>query len=140
MTTVGSYRFGPFTVDAGSYRLFRGLEVIPLSPKIIDLLLYLVARQSALVPKDEFHWRSGVEQIAEFVSSEHGRRMFCRNCGTTLGCVTSRRPTFMHLAAGTLDRAPRLRIGLHAYTASKAPWFEITDALPQHEGEPTQRG
>ena len=28
-------------------------EVIPLSPKIIDLLLYLVARQSALVPKDE---------------------------------------------------------------------------------------
>lgn len=51
--TVGSYRFGPFTVDAGSYRLFRGPEVIPLSPKIIDLLLYLVARQSALVSKDE---------------------------------------------------------------------------------------
>jgi len=50
---VASYRFGPFTVDAGSYRLLRGTEVIPLSPKIIDLLLYLVARQSALVPKDE---------------------------------------------------------------------------------------
>ena len=31
----------------------RGTEVIPLSPKIIDLLLYLVARQSALVAKDE---------------------------------------------------------------------------------------
>lgn len=31
----------------------RGTEVIPLSPKIIDLLLYLVARQSALVGKDE---------------------------------------------------------------------------------------
>jgi DNA-binding winged helix-turn-helix (wHTH) protein/tetratricopeptide (TPR) repeat protein len=53
MTMVASYRFGPFTVDAGSYRLLRGSEVIPLSPKIIDLLLYLVARQSALVPKDE---------------------------------------------------------------------------------------
>jgi DNA-binding winged helix-turn-helix (wHTH) protein/Tfp pilus assembly protein PilF len=50
---VGSFRFGAFTVDAGSYRLFRGGEVIPLSPKIIDLLLYLVTRQSALVPKDE---------------------------------------------------------------------------------------
>lgn len=50
---VASYRFGPFTVDAGSYRLLRGSEVVPLSPKIIDLLLYLVARQSALVPKDE---------------------------------------------------------------------------------------
>lgn len=53
MTMVASYRFGPFTVDAGSYRLLRGSDVIPLSPKIIDLLLYLVARQSSLVPKDE---------------------------------------------------------------------------------------
>ena len=48
-----TYRFGPFTVDAGSYRLLRGDDIIPLSPKIIDLLLYLAARQSALVPKDE---------------------------------------------------------------------------------------
>ncbi len=53
MTMVASYRFGPFVVDASSYRLLRGTEVIPLSPKIIDLLLYLVARQSALVGKDE---------------------------------------------------------------------------------------
>src|SRR4051812_50097426 len=53
MTLVASYRFGPFTVDASSYRLLRGTDVIPLSPKIIDLLLYLVARQSALVGKDE---------------------------------------------------------------------------------------
>ena len=50
---IASYRFGPFIVDAGSYRLTRDGVVIPLSPKIIDLLLYLVARQSALVAKDE---------------------------------------------------------------------------------------
>src|SRR6476469_9080131 len=53
MTTVGSYRFGPYVVDAGSYQLFRGSTVVPLSPKIIDLLLYLAARQSALVAKEE---------------------------------------------------------------------------------------
>src|SRR3990167_2195620 len=53
MSGVVSYRFGPFAVDAVSYRLLRDGEVIPLSPKIIDLLLYLVARQSPLVPKDE---------------------------------------------------------------------------------------
>lgn len=93
-----------------------------------------------LVPKEELHWRSGVDHIAEFESSEHGRRLFCRNCGTTLGSLTSQRPTFMHIAAGTLDRSPPLRITLHAYTASKAAWFEITDSLPQHAGEPTKRG
>src|SRR6185369_4558040 len=53
MTMVASYRFGPFVVDAGSYQLRRGADVIPLSPKIIDLLLYLVARQSTIVGKDE---------------------------------------------------------------------------------------
>jgi DNA-binding winged helix-turn-helix (wHTH) protein/tetratricopeptide (TPR) repeat protein len=53
LTMVASYRFGPFTVDASSYQLMRGADVVPVSPKIIDLLLYLVARQSALVPKDE---------------------------------------------------------------------------------------
>lgn len=53
MPPSASYRFGSFTVDAGSYRLIREGDAIPLSPKIIDLLLYLVARPSALVPKDE---------------------------------------------------------------------------------------
>ena len=47
------YRFGPFVLDGGSYRLVRDGELIPLSPKIIDLLLYLAARPSTLVSKDE---------------------------------------------------------------------------------------
>src|ERR1700750_2330268 len=53
MTTTASYRFGPFMVDAAAYRLLKHDRVVPLSPKIIDLLLYLVARQSTLVGKDE---------------------------------------------------------------------------------------
>lgn len=53
MVVAASYRFGPFTLDTASYRLLRDGEPIPLSPKIIDLLLYLVARQSVLVGKDE---------------------------------------------------------------------------------------
>jgi DNA-binding winged helix-turn-helix (wHTH) protein/tetratricopeptide (TPR) repeat protein len=47
------YRFGPFVLDGPSYRLARDGEPIPLSPKIIDLLLYLLARPSTLVSKDE---------------------------------------------------------------------------------------
>jgi DNA-binding winged helix-turn-helix (wHTH) protein/Tfp pilus assembly protein PilF len=53
MAMAASYRFGPFTLDGGSYRLLREGEAVPLSPKIIDLLLYLAARPSALVSKDE---------------------------------------------------------------------------------------
>jgi DNA-binding winged helix-turn-helix (wHTH) protein/tetratricopeptide (TPR) repeat protein len=48
-----SYRFGPFDLDAASYRLTRDGTVVPLSPKALDLLLYLVARPSSLVAKQE---------------------------------------------------------------------------------------
>jgi len=53
MPSSASYRFGPFTVDGSAFRLLRSGQPVALSPKIIDLLLYLVARQSALVTKDE---------------------------------------------------------------------------------------
>src|SRR5918994_2114657 len=53
MPTAASYRFGPFVVDGGAYRLLRDGENVPLSPKIIDLLLFLAARPSVLVSKEE---------------------------------------------------------------------------------------
>jgi adenylate cyclase len=53
MAGLASYRFGPFVVEASSYRLTRDGRDVPLSPKIIDLLLYLAARPSVLVTKDE---------------------------------------------------------------------------------------
>lgn len=52
-TVSGVYRFGPFALDPSAFRLTRDGQVIQLSPKIIDLLLYLVARPSVLVTKDE---------------------------------------------------------------------------------------
>ncbi|HYQ15973.1 MAG TPA: GFA family protein [Polyangiaceae bacterium] len=93
----------------------------------------------SLVPKDSFRFSKGESNVAEHASSEHARRLFCKTCGTTLGNLTSRRPTFMHVAAGTFDGAPPLRIAMHVYATSKAPWFEISDSLPQHEAEPTPR-
>src|ERR1041385_586273 len=48
-----SSRFGPFVLESASYRLLRDGTVLPLSPKAIDLLLYLVARPSSLVTKQE---------------------------------------------------------------------------------------
>lgn len=49
----GNFRFGLFTVESGAYRLVREGTPIPVSPKIIDLLLYLVARPSVLVSKED---------------------------------------------------------------------------------------
>ncbi|MBI2221330.1 MAG: winged helix-turn-helix domain-containing protein [Acidobacteria bacterium] len=48
-----TYRFGPFALDGVGYRLTREGVEIPLSPKLIDLLLHLLQRPGALVTKDE---------------------------------------------------------------------------------------
>jgi hypothetical protein len=90
-----------------------------------------------LVPLDRFRWLSGQEQLRQFASSDHARRSFCGTCGATMGNLTTRRPTLMHLAAGSLDRAPSFRVALHGYVGSKAPWHEIDDELPQYDDEPS---
>lgn len=49
----GTYRFGPFTLDTVAFRVYRRGVPVALSPKIVDLLHYLVARPSTLVTKEE---------------------------------------------------------------------------------------
>lgn len=40
---------------------------------------------------------------------------------------------FVHVAMGTLVDDPSIRPMAHVFTGSKAPWFAITDDLPQYE-------
>jgi DNA-binding winged helix-turn-helix (wHTH) protein/TolB-like protein len=47
------YEFGPFRLDAAERLLLRDHEVIPLQPKVLDLLLVLVERRGHLLEKDE---------------------------------------------------------------------------------------
>lgn len=47
------YRFGAFTFDCVSYRVTHGAHVVNLTPKLLDLLLYLLERPAMLVTKDE---------------------------------------------------------------------------------------
>ena len=91
-----------------------------------------------LVPLERFEWVTGREALREFASSDDGRRLFCGVCGATMGSVTSRRPKLMHIAAGTLDHAPELKVAFHLYVGSKAKWHEITDGVPQHDELPPQ--
>jgi DNA-binding winged helix-turn-helix (wHTH) protein/Tfp pilus assembly protein PilF len=53
MALVSRYRFGPFTLDVAAYRLMRDDVDVAVSPRLIDLLRYLVERPSALASKEE---------------------------------------------------------------------------------------
>ena len=47
------YHFGPFTLDPAAFRLTRDGQPLAASPKVLDLLRYLLDRRSALATKDE---------------------------------------------------------------------------------------
>ena len=56
----------------------------------------------------------------------------CGACGSLLFSVV-RDGAYVHVALGSLVDAPSIRPTEHIFVGSKAPWFEITDNLPQFE-------
>src|SRR5678815_4460834 len=47
------YSFGPFRADRAAYQAYRGDQSLELTPKLLDLLFYLVERPATLVTKEE---------------------------------------------------------------------------------------
>ena len=58
-------------------------------------------------------------------------RCFCKKCGSPLVSTDSGKIT--EVVLGTVDGDPGVRPCEHIFVGSKAPWYEIADALPQFE-------
>ena len=56
----------------------------------------------------------------------------CNLCGSLLYSVV-REGAFVHVAMGSLVDDPTIRPRMHIFVGSKAPWFTITDDLPQYQ-------
>jgi hypothetical protein len=82
-----------------------------------------------------FRWLAGEACIEAFESSPGTFRAFCRVCGSNVP-VLEDEGTHVVIPAGALDDDPGVRPVVHIHTASKAPWFEIHDALPRFEEFP----
>ena len=66
------------------------------------------------------------------VGEQNSNDTRCGTCGSLLFSVV-RDGAYVHVAMGSLVDAPAIRPASHIYVGSKAPWFEITDDLPQFE-------
>jgi hypothetical protein len=69
------------------------------------------------------------------VGHEDDNHTRCAACGSLLFSVV-REGAYVHVALGSLVDAPSIRPTKHIFVGSKAPWFEITDDLPQYEEYP----
>src|SRR4026209_267938 len=75
---------------------------------------------------------SSAELIMRYRSSPGVERTFCARCGSTLQDVSGKNPGTVEIALGPLDDDPGIRVPQHIFVASKAPWVEITDGLPEY--------
>ncbi len=89
-----------------------------------------------------FRWVSGQDEVTRYESSPGFLRSFCPRCGSVAptpdddgGISTDGDLVFV--PAGNLEGDFGTRPEAHIFVASKAPWYTITDALPQFEEYPS---
>lgn len=84
------------------------------------------------IEREKFGVTEGADQLLIFGDDMlHDAR--CVKCGSFLYSVV-RDGAYVHVAMGTLADDPTIRPHEHIFVGSKAPWFTITDDLPQYWG------
>lgn len=90
-------------------------------------------RTRAKVASKDWEWVSGESLVKYYESSPGEHKGFCSECGSSLLTRFDQHPEVVGFPLGTLDTDPGVRAARHVFVGSKAPWFDITDPLPQHE-------
>ena len=82
------------------------------------------------IARDKLRITSGDDNLMIF-GDDVGHDARCQACGSLLYSVV-RDGAVVHVAMGTLLDEPTIRPARHIFVGSKAPWFTITDGLPQY--------
>lgn len=85
----------------------------------------------ARVTPGSFEWVSGGDGVRVYETGSGAGWAFCTHCGATLAGTDDGRVT--SIALGTVEGDPGVRPGCHIFVGSKAPWYDITDALPRFD-------
>jgi hypothetical protein len=83
------------------------------------------------IEREKLEITEGLDTLLIF-GEEDSNHTRCGVCGSLLFSVV-REGAYVHVAMGSLSDAPSIRPTEHIFVGSKAPWFEITDNLPQAE-------
>lgn len=71
---------------------------------------------------------------AVFSSSSHGRRTFCRDCGTPLTFRSTAAAGEIDVTTCSLDDPEAVAPRDHTHVASKVSWVSLADGLPAYPG------
>jgi hypothetical protein len=87
------------------------------------------------IEREKLELTAGADALLVF-GDDMGNHTRCAACGGLLYSVV-RDGAYVHVALGSLVDAPSIRPTAHIYVGSKAPWYEITDDLPQYDELPS---
>jgi len=93
----------------------------------------------AAAPLAGFRYTAGESAVVRYASSPGFHRSFCSVCGS----VAPEAVAALGMAicpAGNLEEDPGITPQLHMFVGSKAPWYTITDDLPQYTEYPPEFG
>lgn len=95
-------------------------------------------RTRCTVESKNFKWLKGKECLSKYQSSENVIKTFCKVCGANLISMYKDKPNYVGLPIGGLDQDPGSRPIANIFVEFKAPWYEITDNLPQYNELPSE--
>lgn len=82
----------------------------------------------ANVARDGLRIERGEAFVTEYASSAHGRRAFCRQCGSTLFWRSEESPGRIAVTLGTLDPAFAGPVEIELHAESKPSWCPVGKA------------
>ena len=83
--------------------------------------------------RSDVKWTLGDALVKHYPSSDGVERLFCKRCGSTLQFLFDLEPEMVYVTLGTMDGDPGVRPEVHIFAGSRAPWYDITDDLPQFD-------
>ena len=86
----------------------------------------------AVIERDKFHVTQGEDNLLIFGDESASHDVHCKTCGSLMFSVV-RHGEYVHVTLGTLVDTPGIRPTAHIFVGSKAPWYSITDDLPQYD-------
>jgi len=68
-----------------------------------------------------------------YVSSKHGKRGFCKDCGTRLSwqALDPHNDWMSNVTIGSLDNSTEVEPSRHIFVDTKLPWYKTDDTLPK---------
>lgn len=84
------------------------------------------------IVRDKLRITEGEGKVSIFGDEDASHDVRCKVCGSLMFSVV-RDGQYVHVTLGTLADTPSIRPTAHIFVGSKAPWYAITDGLPQYE-------